>query len=217
MTVITDPTLAGLDPTLEVTVNLNKPVLLGFSGRKRAGKDTAAALLVNDYGFVRFAFADALKQAAIDINPVILNATDPRLSTRLAALCQTVTAFEVIKNDPEWDPGVREFLQHLGNGMRGVQQDIWSAPIVAAAAAHVAAGGRAVITDIRYPSEADLVSNAGGRIVRVYRSDVPHTPGVGEHVSETAMDDYLADHYLDTTPLATLDGRVTAMLAALDG
>jgi hypothetical protein len=39
----------------------NDKVLVLISGHKDAGKDTAGKLLINEYGFTRFAFADKLK------------------------------------------------------------------------------------------------------------------------------------------------------------
>lgn len=36
-------------------------MIIGIAGRKRSGKDSIAAALVKDHGFVRIAFADALK------------------------------------------------------------------------------------------------------------------------------------------------------------
>lgn len=42
---------------------------IGIVGRKRSGKDTAAAALVEKLGYVRHGFADPLKDAALALNP----------------------------------------------------------------------------------------------------------------------------------------------------
>jgi hypothetical protein len=41
-------------------------IVVGLSGLAGAGKDTVADLLVNDFGFVKVAFADPIKRAAMD-------------------------------------------------------------------------------------------------------------------------------------------------------
>jgi len=41
-----------------------KPIIVGISGKARSGKDTFASVLVEEFGFKRFAFADPLKEFA---------------------------------------------------------------------------------------------------------------------------------------------------------
>ena len=47
----------------------------------------------------------------------------------------------------------------------------------------------AIITDVRYPNEADYIKGQGGTVVRVVRG----TDSTDQHSSETAMDDYPVD------------------------
>ena len=44
---------------------------IGLSAYAGSGKDEVAAFLVREHGVVRFAFADALKDVAMAVNPVI--------------------------------------------------------------------------------------------------------------------------------------------------
>lgn len=147
-------------------------VIVGITGYARAGKDTVANFL-NRYGFQRIAFADALKDLARLAHPHI---------DHLVAL----KGWEEAKAVPE----VRSLLQHLGNAARqAIAPDVW----VQAALRHALPGQRYAVSDVRFPNEADAIRALGGRIIRVTR------PGIGpinQHVSETAMDDYRADHYL---------------------
>lgn len=167
------------------------PRLIGLIGKKRSGKDTFAAGLI-DRGFTRFAFADALKDAALALDPIIVTGDPvhitpsnidthglPRLSAVVAA-----RGWEDAKAIPE----VRRTLQALGVAMRdNVADDVWVAGTMARAVDHP---GPAVITDVRFPNEAQAVVDAGGIIVRIIR------PGIvsdDTHVSETALDGYPAD------------------------
>jgi len=43
------------------------PIRLAVSGKMRSGKDTLAEYLAESYGFVRFAFADRLKEVAVEL------------------------------------------------------------------------------------------------------------------------------------------------------
>jgi hypothetical protein len=56
--------------------------------------------------------------------------------------------------------------------------------------AGLSAGDKVVITDVRFPNEADAIKALGGQIWRVKRLGVGAVNG---HVSETAMDGYPVD------------------------
>lgn len=42
-------------------------MIIGFGGRFKSGKDTAGEILVNEFNFVRYAFADNLKQMCMEV------------------------------------------------------------------------------------------------------------------------------------------------------
>jgi len=42
-------------------------MVIGFTGRKGTGKDTAAQYFVGKYGFTKVAYADVLKEAAAEL------------------------------------------------------------------------------------------------------------------------------------------------------
>jgi len=140
-------------------------LLIGISGYARSGKDSIAAALVERCDFVRVSFADRIKNLALHVHP--------ELRERVEA-----EGWEAVKADPE----VRELLQRLGVGAREViGEDVW----VRAALRGVGPDDRAVISDVRFPNEAEAVRGGGGLLIRVER------PGVGPvnaHVTEVAMD-----------------------------
>lgn len=164
------------------------PPLVGLIGKKRVGKDTFAAVLVEEFGFARVAFADPLKEMALTIDPEV--AIDSDTWEHLGVLVAQF-GWEGAKEEP----GVRRFLQRLGDGVRQFDPEFW----VTAGMRQMwnlrghpatAVGQPVVITDVRYPNEADAIREAGGILVRIER------PGVDDgdtHASETALDDYLVD------------------------
>jgi hypothetical protein len=170
--------------------------LIGVSGRKRHGKDTFAARLVERHGFTRVAFADPMREMALALDPIISD------GWRLAALVETF-GWEEAKANPE----VRRTLQRLGTEAgRGVLGDnIWVDTAMRYARS---LGGRVVFTDCRFPNEADAIRDAGGQIIRVNR---PAFPDDGDpHPSETALDRYPFDD------LVLNDGTVDDLHAIAD-
>lgn len=167
---------------------LRSPALVGVIGRKRSGKDTFAARLVAAHGYTRIAFADPLRAAALALDPIVSSGErcagepDERLSEVVARL-----GWEAAKDVYE----VRRTLQNFGVGLRDtLGPDIW----VDYAMRHVdREPGPVVITDVRFPNEADAVEARGGMLVRIIR------PGLGsddDHISETALDARQAHHMI---------------------
>ncbi|WP_329105544.1 hypothetical protein OG792_32905 [Micromonospora sp. NBC_01699] len=153
--------------------------ILGLVGRKRTGKDTVAARLVEAHGFVRYAFADELRRAALALNPIIVPGNTPWGSYRLSEIV-TADGWEKAKEDPE----VRRTLQNYGVAIRELDPDFWVRLVLR----EVNDDPRpVVITDVRFPNEARAVEDVGGVLARVVR------PGLDEsdiHASETALTDY---------------------------
>jgi hypothetical protein len=167
--------------------------LVGLIGKKRSGKDTAAGFLVERHGFTRHAFADPLKTAALGLDPLIRVEMDEKgilygpgaIATRpsherLSTIVEAV-GWERAKEIRE----VRRTLQHYGVAVREIRPDFWVRATLDPA---LAAGRPVVVTDVRFPNEADEIEARGGVLVRIVRPDAPAGPGA-EHISETALDD----------------------------
>ncbi|MFJ9671096.1 hypothetical protein ACIRP5_09960 [Streptomyces sp. NPDC101221] len=140
------------------------------------------ARLVQRFGYTRLAFADPLKDMVLEINPWV--PTSPGVVVRLHRLIQDV-GWEYAK---EQYPEVRRILQYTGQSIRRETPGYWVS-VLCNRLKEVP--GPAVITDVRYPNEADALSALGFRMVRITR------PALGEHdgsahISETALDDYPA-------------------------
>ncbi|KOG22006.1 hypothetical protein [Streptomyces viridochromogenes] len=176
---------------------------IALTGLSRAGKDSVAARLVEAHGYVRVAFADKLKEAALKADPLIPHMQgDRQLTTRLSEVVRLV-GWEYAKDDL---PEVRRFLQDYGQTIREIEPQFWiRAAGFAVRAAH-AAGKPVVVTDVRYQNEADFLTVNGFRLVRVERPG--QTPG--QHRSEREMLDYPADRTI------TNGGSLEALAALAD-
>lgn len=154
--------------------------LVGMIGKKRSGKDSFAATLVEERGFVRFAFADPLKEAALRVDPFVL--CDEIGPHRLSQVVRRM-GWEKAKEIRE----VRRLLQEYGVAVREIDEDFWLRATmnrVDGTAAPV------VVTDCRFPNEADEIRRRGGTIIRIVR---PGLESDDQHESETALDNYLED------------------------
>lgn len=147
--------------------------LIGLSGYAGSGKDTAAAGLVAA-GWQRRAFADRVRQVVYATDPIIL---DGRKVASLAGMVDRI-GWDEAKRHAQ----VRALLQQLGQAVRDqCGQDTWVRPVLADRT------GPTVISDVRYPNEAEAIRTAGGLVCRIVR------PGVGPvngHLSEHALDQY---------------------------
>jgi hypothetical protein len=154
---------------------------IGLSGYAQSGKDTVAEVLVEDFGYKKVAFADAIREALVVLNPRIEVAN---MAMRLSSAVKSF-GWEFLKKE---DTGVRELLQRFGTevGREMFDQNIW----VDLAIDLVPDGSRVVFSDVRYPNEADAIKSAGGSVWRVNRPDIF---GVNDHESEHALKDYKFD------------------------
>lgn len=184
--------------------------IIGLSGYARAGKDTVGEIL-GRYGYQRVAFADKLKELAYATNPVVgafINQHDGIERDRLSDLVDTY-GWEVVKGG--WDES-REFLQRLGVAAR----DVLGSNVWVDAALSTLPSGKYVVTDVRFPNEAEAIKTLGGEVWRVER---PGTGPVNGHESETALDSHGFDATIDNSgSLEDLADRVEgALLSRLWG
>ncbi|TDC35725.1 hypothetical protein E1166_23280 [Micromonospora sp. KC213] len=174
-------------------------------GRARAGKDTVAARLVERHGFQRYAFADALRRAALVADPIVIPIDTVNGSRRLSEVVGEV-GWEAAKETRE----VRRTLQQFGIGIREIDPDFWVRVVMDSVKADVRP---CVITDVRFPNEAEAVRAAGGTLVRVVR------PGQDEsdrHISETALAGWPTTHaIINDADLHSLLNKVDTLASAL--
>ena len=161
-------------------------MIIGIAGKAQAGKDTTARMLqillsnpgiswsVYDNSDICFVYdhfvvhyADLLKQVSQDL----LNMPFDDFNKQ-----------EVKQRHLDWiNMTVREFLQKLGAAVRKeIDPDFW------VKALFNTYNDLVIVADVRFPNEAEAVKERGGILIRINRPGA----GAGNHISETALDDY---------------------------
>lgn len=70
-----------------------------------------------------------------------------------------------------------------------------------------------IITDVRFPNEAQAIKDKGGIVIRVKRTELPQVITSPKHPSETALDNYDFDYKIfNTGTMEELRENVKAML-----
>lgn len=175
--------------------------LIGLSGYARTGKDEAAKVLVDKYGFTRVAFADKLRDVLYALNPVVgdtlwMDENDlgsVRARTTLVFLQDVIDLYTWDGyKETSYGDEIRRLLQRLGTeaGRNLLGTNIW---VDAALTGHHE-NAKIVVTDVRFPNEAERIKELGGIVVRVSR---PGVSAVNAHPSETSLDDWPFDYTLE--------------------
>jgi hypothetical protein len=179
---------------------MSEKVVVGVCGYARAGKDTVASVLVEQHGFVRRGFADALRDDLLILNPLVgpyrhlVELVDER-------------GWDAAKQEV---PEVRRLMQVYGTDVRRSDDDsTWIRRLYAwvDACPH----DRVVVPDVRFPNEVQGLT----ALVRVTRPDVGP---VNEHVSDNLVGTLPYTHLVSND--GTVDDlytKVTDVLARLLG
>lgn len=173
----------------------NSDIVIGINGYARSGKDTVAEILVRNYGFKRFSFADHLRACLYELNPIVGGRWDWSGADQKYVIMRwqnviNVYGYENYK-DTEYGTEMRRLLQVMGTevGRQMIADDVW----VRELDKH---SGRIVVPDMRFPNEYDKIIERGGKVWRIDRPDVRP---VNPHVSETAIDDKRFDYHIDNS------------------
>lgn len=174
-------------------------MIIGVTGKRRAGKDTVAAHLREKYAFTRVAFADPVRELAYAINPTV-------------EFNKSYHDIQYVVDTLGWEdaksvPGVRVTLQRVGHEAREVLGNtVW----IDKAMREAARFKKVAISDTRYPNEAQIIRANGGRIIKVVRPSTEKRE-FDSHPSETGVDLINADFTIVN------DGSKEDLLAAVDG
>lgn len=170
--------------------------LIGICGKKGSGKDTAGATLAS-IGYHQVAFAEALKLMMARLYEYL----------KLDSVTASKMIFGDLKEMPVPELGghsTRYAMQTLGTewGRLCLDRDLWVNIGVAKAKQY----DKAVITDVRFPNEAEAIKEQGGVIIRVLR-DEPDAAR-DNHASEM-IDNIVPDYFVDNNgSLQDLKGRI---------
>jgi cytidylate kinase len=137
-------------------------VLIALIGAPGSGKDTIAKRLVEQHGFVRFAFADKVRELAY----ATLDVPSKRFLDSLG--------WEKAKRQTNF---FREHLERVGDGARKVfGQEFWIEQIFEEVKTAIINDADIVITDLRKENERDFVQNFDGIIWHVHRPGCERRP-----------------------------------------
>lgn len=164
---------------------MNLPRIIGVTGYARHGKDTLAAVLVRELGYIRVALADKMKELLLVLDPIV----DQEHGNRLSMLFFD-GGWEEAKKEPE----VRRLLQVFGTqvGRQGLGEDVWIGALASSIPGFYKGDQRVVIPDVRFPNEAAFIHRLGGEVWRVKRPGFDNGIGV-THDSERYISGLIVD------------------------
>jgi hypothetical protein len=157
---------------------MNEPRVVALLGYAQSGKDEAAKVLVEEGGFVRVAFADAVRECLLALDPHIQ--LGPNSFVGLSSYVY-LWGWDKAKQNPD----VRRLLQRLGTEVvrDRIDSRAWADIGRSKVTDAIEQGRSVVVTDVRFPNEvtALLFHEAPVLFVLVKRSGVGP---VNDHSSE---------------------------------
>ena len=152
-------------------------MIIGISGRKRSGKDTAAAYFVKEHGFERVAFAHPMKKSLANLFDIDYNTVE-----RFKDDGRVMVVLGYRSHASDWEP-IREmtflqFVQYYGTeahrDLPELGDDFWvdlTLPV----------GGfydnrNIVVSDVRFPNEAKRIKKLGGMVIKINRATALKDP-----------------------------------------
>jgi len=159
---------------------MGQKMIIGLSGRAGSGKDEVAKVLVDLYGYKRIAFADAIRDALYELNPLVSD------RIRVADLVDEY-GWDFAKKNFE----VRRLLQIFGTevGRKQFGEDVWAMKVLDG----LDFGDKVVVTDVRFGNEYYGIKWNHGEVWRVER---PNIEPVNDHISEHALDNWEFDRVI---------------------
>lgn len=172
-------------------------MIVGFTGFRRSGKDTAAAALMAN-GFIRVSFAGPLKSMLAELL-LIQGVSSEKVTAMIDGDLKEVSSQFLNGRSP------RHAMQTLGTewGRDLIAPDLW----VSAAMRTAAGYPNVVFTDVRFPNEVDAIHTHGGVVIRVAR---PSLSSLDDHQSEVLIDSLNVDSVVvNDSSIAGLHMRVS--------
>ncbi len=154
-------------------------IILGCSGRIGSGKDTLAEYIIRNSSkpFQIKKFADNLKKVTAIISG--------------KSIMDMYTSEGKNMYIPEFDMSVGTMQQKIGTEVfrDNFDQDVWVKSLFAS----YTPDQNWIITDVRFPNEADYIKNVGGYIFRIDGDPAKvreNSNRILDHPSETSLDRY---------------------------
>lgn len=162
-------------------------MIIGLHGSDQIGKESAAKILIEKYGFKRFAFADKLQR--------ICNLLQEELGVTKEVDATT-----------EWGAS-------LGKLCRSLEKDVWIKPLGKLHEEDLEAN--IVVTDVCYLNEAKYITERGGIIIKIDRPD--KTPANAEEALSDRVLSLALDYYVgEQTVIINGDGSLEDLEAKIE-
>lgn len=170
--------------------------LIILCGRAGAGKDTFADLLVERFGYKKIAFADTLRDVALEIWNGFSKITKTIPSLKLEDLVSQASKNSQIESlvldDEAFTP--RKLLQWIGTDVlrKHIGEDVWIRTLLR----KTENIDKIIITDCRFVNEFFIVSedmkNRGYKMTMIRIVDPDFIIPEREHISETSLNDLIS-------------------------
>lgn len=154
-------------------------MIIGLVGKAGSGKDTVAEYIRVNYGFKKLSFASKLKDAV-----AVIFGWD---RSKLEGISKEDREWREIP-DPYWSKILgynitpRTALRYIGTDMfREFNSNIW----LDSCFKDIDLEQNYVITDCRFPNEADRIKSMGGILIKIKRNNIISN---SEHASEKHID-----------------------------
>src|SRR5689334_20591377 len=152
--------------------------IVGLSGFARAGKDETAKVLVEEFGFTQVAFADKLREMLYALNPIVALVEWENEDETVQVpwtYSQPYQTVQTVIDEYGWNgyketvygDEIRRLLQRLGT--EAGRQTLWDSIWIDAAFSAVEGVENIVVTDCRFPNEAQAIKDRGGEVWRISR------------------------------------------------
>lgn len=174
-------------------------MLIGLCGFATSGKSATADILTEIAGFEQHGFADALREMALAIDPVIDHYDG-----------QTIHYAEYLREHgykrAKQHPEVRRFLQRLGtDAVRSVfSANAWVDVLHRQIGPWLHMGKRIVLSDVRFLNEAEYVTRDHGKHGKLWRIERPGVGPANNHASELSHLHFDVDRVLRANDLQEL-------------
>ncbi len=180
-------------------------MIIGISGQAGSGKDTCADIFVQEFNFVKIAFADPVKRICREV----FDFSDNQLWGPSQTRSEPDTRY--LRNNGEYLTP-RHALQTIGtSGGRDCYEDIWAEHAIKTANKLLDANRTksralynpkwgitydtlavcpyegAIISDVRFRNEIDALRNSNALVFRVVRPGAGLNGEAAKHVSESEM------------------------------
>lgn len=179
--------------------------MVGICGLAFHGKDTAAEALVNQAGYTKLAFADPIREALLELNPIVVTGRNKQRTE--VGTEYDVYLLDYLSNVVEsqgWDTAkkgdmVRRQLQVFGTEIcRNLfGHDCWINVMDKRIKALRSQDSNAsvVIPDTRFGNEAEYIKDNGGLIIYVRRNiDTPRMSHASESLEAAQVADFVVDN-----------------------